>query len=62
MRNAHAGAVGRTGWAAYNAVTEYVDHHRPRVSDRARAMQAIDPGSAPSKIKAKAADRILALA
>lgn len=58
----NVGAVGENGWSVYNTVTEYVDHERPRVGGRQRMEQAIEPMSEASKLKAKAAQRVLALA
>lgn len=63
FRNGHnAQRVGYNGWAAYNAVTEYIDHSRPRVGGRQRMEAAIDPTSEASKAKVRAARAVLALA
>jgi phage/plasmid-like protein (TIGR03299 family) len=58
--------VGHTAWAAYNAVTEYVDHHRPTrarndVERTSRRLQSLWFGSG-AVLKAKAWDLALAMA
>ncbi len=57
-----AGKVGKTGWAAYNAVTEYIDHYRPDNTTEERAVLSITPGGHVERKKQEAGRRVLALA
>jgi phage/plasmid-like protein (TIGR03299 family) len=56
------GALGSTGWAAYNALTEYVDHHRPDNTTEERAVLSLTPNSWADKFKRTAGVATLALA
>lgn len=45
---------GHSGWTAYNAIAEYVDHYRPRLSEERSALGAISDTSSGAKAKALA--------
>jgi phage/plasmid-like protein (TIGR03299 family) len=55
------GGFGSNGWTAWNAVTEYLDHSRPRVTSVKRAMAAMDADGAVAKAKDIAAQRVLSM-
>jgi len=55
------GHVGNNGWAAYNAVVEYLDHYRPANADE-RALTSMDHASWVSRTKIAAQERVLSLA
>jgi phage/plasmid-like protein (TIGR03299 family) len=57
----NAKAVGHNGWAAYNAVVEYIDHYAP-MKIEARRTHAIEEGSLGSRRKVTASEAVLALA
>lgn len=64
--NTNIDKVGRNGWAAYNAVVEYLDHARPvrlrgGTEKLQRAEAAVLPGTITDK-KVKASNVVLALA
>lgn len=54
----NAGTVGENRWAAYNAVTEYLDHGRGTTAEK-RALATIAPGGHVEKAKAKALSILL---
>jgi phage/plasmid-like protein (TIGR03299 family) len=56
----NAGAVGTNGWAAYNAVVEYLDHYRPGTAEE-RALTTMDDTSWVTKAKLTAQQAVLAL-
>lgn len=54
-------AIAGTRWAAYNAVTEYLDHHQPvrgartsRAAAEVRALRTVTPGSSVETLKVEA--------
>jgi phage/plasmid-like protein (TIGR03299 family) len=51
---------GHNGWTAWNAVVEFLDHHREGTSD-ARAATTMDPLSWVGKAKERAKEQVLAL-
>jgi hypothetical protein len=53
-------AVGANGWAAYNAVVEYLDHFRPGTPEE-RALTVLDDTSWVVKTKIAAQQAVLAL-
>ncbi len=57
----NVGHVGNNAWAAYNAIGEYLDHHRADDAD-AMALTTMDEGSWVTKDKVKAQELILAMA
>lgn len=56
----NAGGYGFNGWSAYNAIAEYLDHHRESDADD-RAMASMEPNSWVSKKKQLAQSAILSL-
>lgn len=56
----NAGGFGQNGWSMYNAIGEYLDHHR-EAKPEDRAIASMDPYSWVARAKQKAADQILAL-
>lgn len=58
----NAGFVGDNGWAAWNAVVEYFDHHRPANDDKERALTSMDDSSWVTRRKVTAQGAVLALA
>lgn len=56
----NAGKVGNNGWAAYNAVVEYLDHHRD-AKPADRALLSMDQNSWVTKKKLQAQQAVLAL-
>ena len=57
----NAGFCGHNGWAAWNAVVEYLDHYRP-ASPEERAIASMDDTSWVSKRKIAAQEAVLAFA
>lgn len=57
----NVGKVGNNGWAAWNAVVEYFDHHRPGTPDE-RALTSMDDGSWVTRKKIAAHKAVLSLA
>ena len=57
----NVGAVGANGWAAWNAVVEYLDHHRDG-SPEERALTSMDETSWVTKRKLAAQQAVMALA
>lgn len=57
----NAGGFGHNGWAIYNAVGEYLDHHRDAEIDE-RAFASMDDNSWVTRTKLLAQDAVLALA
>lgn len=57
----NAGGFGPTGWSAYNAVVEYLDHYRDADAD-ARALASMDDTSWVTRKKVVAQKAVLALA
>jgi phage/plasmid-like protein (TIGR03299 family) len=57
----NAGFAGHNGWAAWNAVVEYLDHYRPATADE-RALTSMDDTSWVSKRKFAAQDAVLSYA
>lgn len=57
----NAGGYGRNGWAAYNAVAEYLDHHRPSQPED-RAVASMDENSWVTRTKRLAHQAILGAA
>lgn len=57
----NVGKVGANGWAAWNAIVEYYDHHRPGTADE-RALTSMDDTSWVTRKKAVAQRAVLALA
>lgn len=57
----NVGKVGQNGWAAWNAVVEYFDHHRPGTPDE-RALTSMDDGSWVTRKKIAAHKAVLSLA
>ena len=57
----NVGAVGENGWAAWNAVVEYLDHFRPG-SVGERALTSMDEGSWVTRKKLVAQRAVLSLA
>lgn len=57
----NAGRFGHNGWSAWNAVVEYLDHHREGTPE-ARAATTMDPLSWVGKAKERAKDAVLAMA
>jgi len=57
----NAGGYGYNGWAAYNAIGEYLDHHREAGAED-RAAASMDYYSWVTKSKARAQDAVLTLA
>lgn len=56
----NAGSFGQSGWTMYNAIVEYLDHHRGGDEEK-RAVATMTPGSWVDKRKQVAAGRILSL-
>ena len=56
----NAGAVGNNGWAAWNAVVEYLDHHRDGTPEE-RALTSMDETSWVTKRKLAAQQAVLSL-
>lgn len=56
----NAAAFGHNGWSAYNAIVEYLDHHRGGTADE-RAITSMDDLSWVSRLKYRAQDAVLAL-
>lgn len=56
----NVGAVGSNGWAAYNAVVEYLDHYRPGTPQE-RAMTVLDDTSWVVKAKLATQQAVLSL-
>lgn len=50
---------GHSGWTAWNAITEYLDHHRPRTTQKSRALASMDVDNTVAKVKDLAAQLIL---
>lgn len=57
----NVGKVGNNGWALYNAIVEYADHHR-KSDSYDRAIASMDDASAVTKMKIEAHRAVLALA
>lgn len=57
----NAQRVGDNGWAAWNAIVEFYDHHRPGTDDE-RALTSMDDTSWVTRKKAVAQNAVLALA
>lgn len=57
----NAGRVGDNGWAAWNTIVEYFDHHRGG-TEVERALTSMDDASWVTRKKAVAQQRVLALA
>lgn len=56
------GGFGHSGWTVWNAITEYLDHGRPRTTADKRAIATMDADGTVAKAKDKAAQRVLELA
>lgn len=54
--------VGNNGWAAWNAIVEYFDHHRPANDDNERALTSMDDSSWVTRRKVTAQAAVLSLA
>lgn len=50
---------GHSGWTAWNAITEYLDHHRPHSNAKSRALASMQIDNPVAKMKDKAAQLIL---
>ena len=57
----NAGGFGHNGWSMYNAIGEYLDHHRDADIDE-RAFASLDDNSWVTRTKLLAQDAVLALA
>ena len=57
-----AANFGDSGWTVWNAITEYLDHHRPRSNASKRALATMDLDGPVAKMKDAAAHRILSMA
>lgn len=57
----NAGFVGDNGWAAWNAIVEYFDHHRPGSADE-RALTSMDDASWVTRKKILAHKAVVSLA
>lgn len=57
----NAGGFGHNGWSIYNAIGEYLDHHRDAEIDE-RAFASLDDNSWVTRTKLLAQDAVLALA
>jgi hypothetical protein len=57
----NVGAVGPNGWSAWNAVVEYLDHHRD-ATPQERALSSMDETSWVTKRKLIAQQAVMALA
>lgn len=57
----NAGGFGHNGWSMYNAIGEYLDHHRDADIDE-RAFASLDDNSWVTRTKLVAQDAVLALA
>ena len=55
------GGFGDSGWTVWNTVVEFLDHKRGRSQADTRALASMDPDSAVSKLKDKAAAVLLAV-
>lgn len=60
LSSKNAGGYGQNGWAAYNAIGEYLDHHRDAGAED-RAVASMDQNSWVTKNKLKAQSAILSL-
>lgn len=60
LNDKNVGKVGTNGWAAYNAVVEYLDHYRPGTPTD-RALTTMDDNSWVTKTKLAAQHAVLAL-
>ena len=59
----NAGTVGENDWAVYNAIGEYLDHHRDSAEKaNEMALVTMDPDSWVSNTKVAAQDFVLSLA
>jgi phage/plasmid-like protein (TIGR03299 family) len=56
----NAGGFGHNGWAIYNAVGEYLDHHR-EADPKDRAIASLDDNSWVTRTKVAAQEAVLAL-
>lgn len=57
----NAAGFGNNGWSLYNAIGEYLDHHREGTAQE-RALTSMDETSWVTKAKVKAQEAVLALA
>lgn len=56
------GGFDHSGWTVWNAITEYLDHSRPRSNADKRALATMDPDGTVAKAKDRAAQFVLTTA